>query len=98
MPLSTTGLIAVIVPHQALLSLSICCTHAPSSTLSSAVSPLRRRSTVQLNLAFWDIPNPSEMVWEQLEEEPRSAALELLARLIAEAAQNGLDVEGNDDD
>jgi len=53
---------------------------------------------VQLNLAFLDIPNPSATVWDQLDEEQRIAAREVLARLIAQAAQNELSREGNDDD
>ena len=53
---------------------------------------------MQLNLAFLDIPNPSATVWDQLDEEQRIAALEVLARLIAQAAQNEQSVEGNDDD
>ncbi len=53
---------------------------------------------MQLNLAFLDIPNPSATVWEQLDEEQRMAALDVLARLIAQAAQNELSPEGNDDD
>jgi hypothetical protein len=47
---------------------------------------------VQLNLAFFDPPDPSEgllskspapNLWEQLDEPARRAALEILARLIA---------------
>ncbi len=53
---------------------------------------------MQLNLAFLEIPNRSETVWDQLDEQQRVAALEVLARLIAQVAQNELNVEGNDDD
>ncbi len=53
---------------------------------------------MQLNLAFLDIPNPSATVWEQLDEEQRIAALDVLARLVAQAAQNEPSAEGNDDD
>ena len=53
---------------------------------------------MQLNLAFLDIPNPSATVWDQFDEEQRIAALEVLARLIAQAAQNEQNVEVNDDD
>ena len=53
---------------------------------------------MQLHLAFLDIPNPSQTVWQQLEEEQRIAALEMLARLIAQAAQNALGGEDNNDD
>jgi hypothetical protein len=47
---------------------------------------------VQLNLAFFDPPDPPEgphweslvpSLWEQLDEPARCAALEILARLIA---------------
>lgn len=53
---------------------------------------------MQLNLAFLDIPNPSETAWEQLDEQARIAALEMLAKLIAQAAQNELPGEGNNHD
>ncbi len=53
---------------------------------------------MQLNLAFLDIPNPSATVWEQLDEQQRIAALDLLAKLIAQAAQNELSREESDDD
>ena len=48
---------------------------------------------MQLNLAFYDPPNPpgggplwqtlASSLWEQLDEPARCAALEILARLIA---------------
>jgi hypothetical protein len=47
---------------------------------------------VQLNLAFFDPPDPlggllseslTQSLWEQLDESTRCAALEILARLIA---------------
>ena len=72
--------------------------HVPSSTLSSVVSRLPRRNTVQLNLTFLEFPNPSALVWETLDEEQRAATLEVLARLIAQAAKPEPTVEGNDDD
>ena len=53
---------------------------------------------MQLNLAFLDIPNPSAPLWEQLDAEQRIAALDVLARLIAQAAQNELSREESDDD
>jgi hypothetical protein len=53
---------------------------------------------VQLDLAFLDIPNPGQTVWAQLDEEQRIAALDILARLIAQTAQSTLSVEGNNDD
>ena len=53
---------------------------------------------MQLNLAFLDIPNPSATAWDQLDEDQRLAALEVLAGLIAQAAQYERSVEGNDDD
>lgn len=72
--------------------------HVASSTLSSGASQLWRRNTVQLNLAFLEIPSPSMLVWETLDEEQRTVALEVLARLIAQAANPEPNPEGNDDD
>ncbi len=70
----------------------------PSSTLSSIGSRLQRRDTVQLNLAFLELPSPSAIVWEALDEEQRVAALQVLAKLIAQAVQNDPGTEENDDD
>lgn len=53
---------------------------------------------MQLNLAFLEIPNPSTIVWETLDEAQRAAAVEVLARLIVQAAKREPNVEGNDDD
>ncbi len=53
---------------------------------------------MQLNLAFLEIPNPSAIVLENLNEAQRAATLEVLARLLVQAAQNHPSVEGNDDD
>ncbi len=53
---------------------------------------------MQLNLAFLELPSPSAIVWEALDEEQRVAALHVLARLIAQAAQNDPGAEENDND
>jgi len=53
---------------------------------------------MQLNLAFLDIPSPSAIVWETLDEQQRAIALEVLAKLIAQATQLEPNVEGNDHD
>ncbi len=75
-----------------------CFVPVPSLTLSSIGSRLQRRNTVQLNLAFLELPSPSAIVWEALDEEQRVAALHVLARLIAQAAQDDPGAEGNDND
>jgi len=51
-------------------------------------APPQKGSLVQLNLIFFDPPDPlggtlSESPWEQLDEPARRTALEILARLIA---------------
>ncbi len=75
-----------------------CFVHVASSTLFSLVSRHPRRDTVQLNLAFLEIPNPSAIVLESLDEAQRAATLEVLARLVAQAAQNHPSAQGADDD
>jgi hypothetical protein len=42
---------------------------------------------LQRILNFIDIPIPETLVWETLENEPRSLAIEVLARLIVEATR-----------
>ena len=81
------------VPARVLLAaLAICFSCANSSTLSTAdrpgSAPPQKGSLVQLNLAFFDPPDPpagtlSESLWEQLDEPARRTALEIPARLIA---------------
>ena len=53
---------------------------------------------MQLNLTFLEMPNPTALVWDKLDEENRFVVLEMLARLIAQAAQAELSAEGNDHD
>ncbi len=53
---------------------------------------------MQLNLAFLELPSPSAIVWEALDEEQRAAALHVLARLIAQAAQHDGGAEEIDND
>jgi hypothetical protein len=45
----------------------------------------RRTNIVQRNLNFLDLPIPEAQVWETLENEQRAVAIEVLARLIAQA-------------
>jgi hypothetical protein len=40
---------------------------------------------VQRNLNFLDLPIPEAQVWETLKNEQRAVAIEVLARLIAQA-------------
>jgi hypothetical protein len=45
----------------------------------------RRTTTLQRHLTFLDIPLPETQVWETLDNEPRTLAIEVLARLIVQA-------------
>ena len=73
--------------------------HVTSSMLSCNVSPPQRRVTVQQrHLMFLDIPCPHEAVWEQLDNEQRAAAVEVLARLIAQTALPDDKIEENIND
>jgi len=42
---------------------------------------------VQRNLNFVDLPIPEAQVWETLENEQQAVAIEVLARLIAQATE-----------
>jgi hypothetical protein len=46
-----------------------------------------RRTILQRTLNFLDIPIPETQVWETLENEPKTAAIEVLARLIVQATR-----------
>ena len=45
---------------------------------------VRRTTILQRILNFLDIPIPETQVWETLENEPRTRAIEVLARLIVQ--------------
>jgi hypothetical protein len=47
----------------------------------------RRGAIVQRLLNFLDLPIPETQVWETLEEQQRTLAIEVLARLIAKATR-----------
>ena len=53
---------------------------------------------MQLNLAFLEIPSPSALALDNLDETQRAAALDVLARLIVQAVQLELNSEGDDND
>lgn len=82
-----------------------CFTHEPSLMLSSAASldrkatwpipPRTRRTTLQRNLNLFDLLLKEIYVWETLENEPRTLAIDILARLIAHAAADNRTQEEN---
>ena len=45
----------------------------------------QRRTIVQLNLTFQDVPVPEASVWDALEAEQRADVIEILASLFAKA-------------
>jgi hypothetical protein len=72
--------------------------------LSSAASPERvrrqippspRRASLQRNLNLFDLLLKEIYVWETLENEHRTLAIEILARLIARAAADNHTEEEN---
>ncbi len=52
----------------------------------------------QRQLMFLDIPCPHEAVWAQLNDEQRTAVVEVLARLIAQTAMPETPLQENNDD
>jgi hypothetical protein len=52
---------------------------------------------VQLSLAFTDETKPPSDAWEQLPPQLREAAIDLLARLIAQMAAAKMQAEPQDD-
>lgn len=53
---------------------------------------------MQLNLAFLEIPTPGAIGWETLDQAPRRDALDVLTRLIAQAAQAEIDMPETSDE
>jgi hypothetical protein len=82
-----------------------CFTHALSQMLSSAASlnlnarwripPRKRRASLQRNLNLFDLVLKEIHVWETLENEHKALAIEILARLIANAAADNHNQEEN---
>lgn len=52
---------------------------------------------MQLNLAFLDDPEPPPSPWEQIDPEARTAAIEVLARLLAQTVPIATPEERRDD-
>jgi len=46
----------------------------------------QRRATVQMRLSFLDGPVPEARVWEALTDDQRAVVIDLLARLLVNAA------------
>jgi hypothetical protein len=57
----------------------------------------RRTTILQRILNFLDIPIPETQVWETLENEQRTVAIEVLARLIVQATYPSPKEENNHD-
>jgi hypothetical protein len=57
----------------------------------------RRTAIVQRNLNFLEIPIPETLVWETLEDEQQTVAIEVLARLIAQATDPSFQRERDHD-
>ena len=51
----------------------------------------------QLTLAFPDTPAPTEAIWETLDPATRNAALQALARILAQALLPSREQEHRDD-
>lgn len=50
----------------------------------------------QLNLIFHDIPVPETHLWEQLDDQQKLAVVEILSRLLIQAAQSTQQEKPND--
>jgi hypothetical protein len=81
----------------------ICSGFSRSSTLSSVEAPNRRRArrlAMQLSLDFFDppdVPPRAPVAWEQIDEAARTAAIEILARLISRLLQGDPATEASDE-
>jgi hypothetical protein len=81
----------------------ICFGFSRSSTLSAAEAPSRRRArrtAMQLSLDFFDppdVPPRAPIAWEQIDEAARTAAIEVLARLISRLIQGDPATEASDE-
>jgi hypothetical protein len=59
--------------------------------------PTRRTTIVQHTLNFLDLPLPETQRWETLENEPRTVAIAVLARLMVKAVLAPQKPEEDDD-
>jgi hypothetical protein len=68
---------------------------SPEGRVRRRIPPSRRRASLQRNLNLFDLLLKEIYVWETLGNEPRTLAIEILARLIAGAAADNHTEEEN---
>jgi hypothetical protein len=74
----------------------LCCVSFPHRARKQ-ISVAERSANMQLSLSILEDPIPQSCAWERLSEEQQKAVIEVLARLIAQAAVPQSSEEQNHD-